>query len=388
MKKWILLSLIGLAAGIYFVFNYLNPGDSQFPVRIKQNIKQDTSNTESQKEEQYTYEVVLSDLEIPWSIVFTSPNRMLITERPGRIREVISGVLEEKPALVFDEVSSDAEEGLMGMIKHPNYESNKWIYVCLAYKNSGNYYDKIIRLIDGPNGLERSIELIDNIPAAKYHAGCELGFGPDSMLYVTTGDASSKDLAQEQDSLAGKILRMTDQGEIPSDNPFSDSYVYTLGHRNPQGIDWHPTTKELYSSEHGPSGFDGPGGGDEINLIKSGDNYGWPLVSHDKSKEGLTSPLIQFTPAEAPASLIIYSGQVFTSFTNNIFFAALRGEGIIRMQVDGDRVLWVEKMNIDVGRVRELKQGPDGYIYFTTSNRDGRGEVREGDDKIYRIIPE
>jgi aldose sugar dehydrogenase len=233
--------------------------------------------------------------------------------------------------------------------------------------------------------------LIDNIPAAQFHAGCRVKFGPDKLLYVTTGDATDKNLAQDLNSLAGKILRVDTDGKIPTDNPFGQSLVYSYGHRNPQGIAWNKSKNIMYSTEHGPSLFDGPAGGDEVNIITPGGNYGWPIVSHDKAKDGLISPLILFTPAEAPASAMVYDGEAFNLFKGDLFFSALVGEGIIRVKFDPQdpqRVLSYSKLDIgDLGRIRETTQGPDGYIYFTTSNRDGRGQIQDGDDKIYRIKP-
>ncbi|MBI1871989.1 PQQ-dependent sugar dehydrogenase [Candidatus Collierbacteria bacterium] len=224
--------------------------------------------------------------------------------------------------------------------------------------------------------------------AGAIHDGCRIKFGPDNKLYITLGEAAQKDLAQKLDSLNGKILRINADGSIPADNPFRGSPIYSYGHRNPQGIDWDPQTNLLWATEHGPSGADGPGGGDEINLIKEGANYGWPLVSHDKTYPGTEFPKLLFTPAVAPAAGMFYRGDLFPEFKNNFFFAALRGEGIYRLVIAGDKVISFEKLSgIDVGRIREIVEGPDGAIYFTTSNRDGRGKLREGDDKIYRIVP-
>lgn len=338
----------------------------------------------------YTYEPYVENLTVPWSIVFTSPDRLLVTERLGRIRAIRTGKLEPDSLITFSEVSSEDEEGLMGMALDPFYEENKYIYVCLAYQHEGTQWDKVIRLIDHEQTIEVDKVILERIPSAQFHAGCRLKFGPDHNLYITTGDATNKQLPQDISSLGGKILRIKPDGSIPSDNPFPNSPVYSYGHRNSQGIDWHPATHELYSTEHGPSVFDGPAGGDEINHIIAGGNYGWPLVSHDDNREGLVGPLTTFTPAEAPSAGMFYAGSVFPQFTNDFFVAALKGEGILRIKFassDPDTVLEIEKLPIEVGRVREIVQGPDGFIYFATSNRDGRGTVHDNDDHIYRLIP-
>jgi glucose/arabinose dehydrogenase len=223
-----------------------------------------------------------------------------------------------------------------------------------------------------------------------YHAGCRLGFGPDGKLYITTGDARQPSLAQDLNSLAGKILRINKDGSIPADNPFPGSPVYSYGHRNSQGIAWQPGTGRLYVTEHGPSGSDGPEGGDEINLIQAGANYGWPLVSHDATLEGTESPLIQFTPAVAPSGAAFYGSNVLPMFTGRLFFGALRGEGLVMVDISAqdpkviESVQWIVS---NVGRVRDVAVGPDGLIYFTTSNQDGRGTYRSGGDKVYRLVP-
>ncbi len=344
----------------------------------------------SSTKQTYHVEKFAEGLEVPWSMVFTDPNRLLIAERPGRIRVVNNGVLEPKSLHIFSEVPNKSEEGLMGMALDPDYGSNKFVYVCLAYGDAKKLADKIVRFRDRGDRLVEATVILDAIPAAQYHAGCRIAFGPDKKLYITTGEATQKEIAQDIQSLGGKILRINNDGSIPSDNPFKNSPVFSYGHRNPQGIAWHPKSGVLISTEHGPSVFDGPAGGDEINKIEKGKNYGWPLVSHDTNKIGLVAPLIQFTPAVAPASALIYGGAVFKEWKNQLFFGGLKGEGIYRVMFTNDnaeKIQSYEKLGIDVGRVREVIEGPDGYIYFSTSNRDGRGNPRKGDDMVYRIVP-
>lgn len=334
------------------------------------------------------YEIFVNNLEVPWSIVFTSPERVLVNERPGRLRQIINGILDENPVKVFSDVKSAAEEGLMGLALHPKYKDNKFIYLTYAYEKNENIWVKLYRFKDSGSSLDDEKIIFDNIPAARFHAGCRIKFGPDDKLYITTGDAGEKEFAQDLNKLHGKILRLNDDGTIPNDNPFNNSPVWTYGHRNPQGIDWYPGTDILWSTEHGPSGFDGPGGGDEVNVIVKGANYGWPVVSHYDSREGMISPVLVFTPAEAPASGMFYKSGKIERFKNCFLFGCLRGNGIISVKVDPNdktKVLSFEKIAQDFGRIREISEGYDGAIYFSTSNRDGRGKVREGDDKIYRI---
>ncbi len=333
-------------------------------------------------------EVFCRDLEVPWSIVFTSQSRVLVNERPGRLRIIENGKLLKEPLKEFAEVSSGSEEGLMGLALDPEYPANKLIYLSYAYESRDDLRVKVVRFRDNGNSLSEEKVIFDNIPAARFHAGCRLRFGPDKKLYITTGDAGERKLAQDISNLYGKILRINPDGTIPSDNPFANSPVWSYGHRNPQGIDWYPGSDILWETEHGPSGFDGPGGGDEVNVIVKGGNYGWPEVSHNDSKEGMISPLLVYTPAEAPASGVFCSSDNIPEYKNNFFFGCLRGNGIIRVVVDENdhsKVKSWEKIATTYGRIRDIAMGPDGYLYFSSSNQDGRGKPKEGDDKIYRI---
>ncbi len=335
-------------------------------------------------------EIVARNLEVPWSIAFTGAERLLVAERAGRIREVVEGSLRDEPLFTLLDIAAVEESGLMGLALDPDYGSNRYIFACYTYSGSSGLMNRVARLRDLGERIEMDAVIIDDIPSAKYHAGCRLGFGPDGKLYVTTGDALQPQAAQELDSLAGKILRLNPDGSIPADNPFQGSAVYSLGHRNPQGISWNPENGLLYASEHGPSGFDGPQGGDEVNLILAGANYGWPLVSHDETRAGTQNPLRQFTPAIAPAAILVYPGDELPMFTGKLLLGALRGEGLAALTLAPDdpaQVTNIEWLVQGLGRVREVTVGPDGLVYFSTSNRDGRGSARAGDDKIYRIVP-
>lgn len=393
-RKWWKVGLIGVllvSALGWWVYKYygVNPFRSEERVRVLY-TKEFEEAKNGVSEIPYQVEEVVRDLYVPWSIVFTSPSRMLLTERSGTVRVVENGVLRDRPLVVFEEVSTQSEEGLMGMAMHPNYAANRFLYFSVAYEEGGEMFVKVVRLYDNGEMAVDDKVIIDKIPAARLHAGSRVKFGPDGKLYVTTGDATDRQLAQNKNNLIGKILRMNDDGSIPDDNPDPNSYVYSYGHRNPQGIAWQPITNRLFETEHGPSGFDGPGGGDEMNLIVPGANYGWPVVSHEKSAPGMVDPLITWTPAVAPASAMFYTANVFPQFKGDFFFGGLRGEGLFRVVMGngGDEVVEWERLDeVNVGRVREVMQGPDGLIYFTTSNRDGRGQIREGDDKVYRLVP-
>jgi len=177
------------------------------------------------------------------------------------------------------------------------------------------------------------------------------------------------------------------------DTTFNEDHIVAVTqaicrYRNSQGIDWQPGTNLLFETEHGPSGFDGPGGGDEVNILEKGKNYGWPVIHHQATYEGMESPLLEYTPACAPASGTFYRGSLFSQFKGNFFFGCLRGERIIRVVLDGRRVVSQENLlEKKYGRIRDIAEGPDGFIYFSTSNRDGRGTPASDDDRIMRLVP-
>ena len=336
-----------------------------------------------------TVEAWIENLEIPWSLIFLPDGRGLVSERPGRIRLIRDGKLQKKPYATL-EVAHIGEGGLMGLAAHPAFPQKPYIYAMHTYKKGESFYNRVIRLKDyGEYGVFDRI-IIDHIPGGRFHNGGRIAFGPDGMLYVTTGETFNAGLAQDLKSLGGKILRITPEGEIPSDNPFRDSPVYSYGHRNPQGIAWHPETKDLFASEHGPSGEFLRFGNDEINVIKKGGNYGWPEVIGRGNKQPFIDPLILFEKTTPPSGMTFYSSDRIPGLKGDLFVATLRSESLIRIKLrkekEGYKITLIEKWFEDkYGRLRDVVQGPDGYIYILTNNRDGRGKPRKGDDKILRI---
>jgi glucose/arabinose dehydrogenase len=347
-----------------------------------------TVRTQSGKE--LRAETFVDGLEVPWSLAFTSPTRLLVTERPGRVRVVVNGRLSAKPLAVLPDIEAKGESGLMGVALAPDYATSKSLYLCYAYDTREGPRVRIARFRDDGDGLSGRTMILEGIPAAQYHAGCRLRFGPDAKLYATTGDATTGKIAQEMSNLGGKTLRLNADGTIPSDNPFPGSPVYSLGHRNSQGLDWDPISGLQFQTEHGPSGFDGPGGGDEVNIVEAGKNYGWPLVHHRDHRDGMIDPLLEYTPAVAPSGASFCRCALLPSFQNDFFFATLRGERLIRVRLDPKdrrRVSESEALFQGVyGRLRDVVSGPDGALYVATSNRDGRGNPHPGDDRILRVV--
>lgn len=341
----------------------------------------------------FRVETVVTGLEVPWGIVWLPDKSMLVTERAGRVRLIENGKLVAQPAFTVPDVAPSSESGLMDISLHPKFAENKFVYLAYAY-NKGGKRDKVVRYKYADKKLTEPKIIIEDMPAAPNHAGMRARFGPDSKLYITVGDATEWDDAQKMDTLAGKTLRLNDDGTVPQDNPFIGKQgvrpeIWSYGHRNAQGLAWQPGTGTMFQTEHGPSSFEGKGsGGDEVNIVEAGKNYGWPVIHHTERREGMESPLLEYSPACAPASAMFYNGSQLPAFKGNLFFGCLRSKRIIRVTLDGRRVVSQEDLLVGTyGRIREMAEGPDGFIYFATSNRDGRGSPAKDDDKILRIVP-
>jgi glucose/arabinose dehydrogenase len=352
-----------------------------------------TEQTNQTKKVDFKLETVASDLEVPWAFAWLPNGDMLFTERRGRVRIIEGGKLRAEPVYLVPDVEPSSESGLMDITLHPDFAKNNFVYLAYAYNKSGKR-DKVVRYKYAAGKFTEPKIVIEDIPAAPNHAGMRTRFGPDGKLYVSCGDSTEWELAQKLDSLAGKILRINDDGSVPQDNPFigqrdARPEIWTYGVRNPQGLAWQPGSGLLFETEHGPSGFEGKdGGADEVNIIERGKNYGWPVIWGNRTQTGMESPLLEYTPACAPASAMFYDADKLPGFKGNFFFGCLRGARIIRVVLDGRKVVSQENLlERTYGRIREMAQGPDGFIYFSTSNRDGRGSAATEDDRIMRIVP-
>lgn len=319
-------------------------------------------------------ETVVTDLEIPWELVFLPDGRALVTERPGRIRMISEDfeLLDEPAAEV--PAAATGEGGLLGLALDPDFARNDLVY---AYYTAGEENVVARYRLEGDT-LEEEAIVLDGIVAAPIHDGGRIHFGPDDRLYVSTGDAAQEELAQDEDSLNGKFLALDEQ-DYRADSP-SEPEILTIGHRNPQGFDWQPNSDRLIATEHGATG------NDEVNEIVEGENYGWPIVEGTDHGE-FEAPLTVYEDSIAP------SGGAFVTmpgseWTGDFLFGALVGEHVRRLSFDGGRIADDEALFEDeLGRVRTVVEGPDGALYALTNNTDGRGSPREGDDRIVRIIP-
>ncbi|KKQ37352.1 MAG: Quinoprotein glucose dehydrogenase [Candidatus Woesebacteria bacterium GW2011_GWA1_37_7] len=319
-------------------------------------------------------------LDTPWAIAFLADGNLLVTERKGTVRLVSKdGVLQDSPVAEISSAKEIGEGGLQGITLHPDFASNGFLYLYYTYACSeGNTLNRVGRMTYKDRSLSNEQIIVDEIPGASNHDGGRIKFGPDKLLYITTGDAQNPSSAQDKGSLSGKILRVTDDGSPAQGNPFGNG-VYSYGHRNPQGITWDDNGG-LWETEHGPSGLET--GNDEFNRIEIGKNYGWPEIRGTQTKPDMITPLIESGRSDtwAPAGLAFANGK--------FYFAGLRGQSLYQVTVSNGTYNLKTYFKGEYGRLREVILGPDGMLYVTTSNRDGRGNVKPGDDKILRINPE
>lgn len=317
-------------------------------------------------------EVVAQGLDIPWELVFLPNGDMLVTERAGKL--LLIG--KSKKVIQISGVEHRGEGGLLGAALHPDFEQNNWLYLYLTTRTGNGLTNRVERYVLSGSELSEQTTIIEDIPGARFHDGGRIAFGPDGLLYIATGDAGSAQSAQDINSLAGKILRVTDTGTIPDDNPFQNA-VYSYGHRNVQGLAWDDAGV-LWASEHGPSGSES--GFDELNRITSGFNYGWPEVLGDETQTGMEKPQLHSGQSDvwAPSGMTYANGHVF--------FAGLRGESLYVADVGSGEAKELQAFfREEYGRLRTVTLGPDGMIYILTNNTDGRGQPKINDDQIIRI---
>ncbi len=328
-----------------------------------------TSNP-TDKNPQKDIEIIAENLNIPWEIAFLPDGELLVTERTGNLLKINS-----KAIIPIEGVRHIGEGGLLGLALHPKFTENHLIYLYHTTQSGNNITNVVERYRLENNQVTDKKIILQGIGGAANHDGGRIAFGPDGYLYITTGDAQNEQDSQRTSSLNGKILRIKDDGSIPSDNPFGNA-IYSYGHRNPQGLAWDHQGN-LWATEHGRSGI--LSGFDELNKIEKGKNYGWPIIQGEQTKTGMLSPVIQSgaTTTWAPSGAAFYNGK--------IFFSGLRGETLYTYDIANKSLQTYLKGQL--GRIRAVVLGPDNNLYITTSNRDGRGTIKAGDDKIIRVNP-
>ncbi|MEA2020390.1 MAG: PQQ-dependent sugar dehydrogenase [Patescibacteria group bacterium] len=371
----VLISFFVLGGASLFIISR-NKGRVQqlLPSTALQEIQETGQKPQLEESSQKDTEIVAKNLNIPWEVVFLPGGDLLVTERPGTLLRIS----ETQAEIPIQGVEHRGEGGLLGLALHPNFQENSFIYLYLTTQGEGGLENRVEQYRLEENQVEKTATIIDSIPGAVYHDGGRIKFGPDGKLYITTGDAGNDNLAQDVNSLAGKILRLNPDGSVPEDNPFNNA-VWTYGHRNPQGLTWDNQGR-LWATEHGPSGLQS--GLDELNLIERGQNYGWPEIRGDQTREGMVTPVIDSgrDTTWAPA------GAVYLD--EKILFGGLRGSALYAATVSKGKITQaLSYFQNEFGRIRAVTLGPDNYLYITTSNTDGRGNPAQNDDKIIRINP-
>lgn len=353
--------------------------------------KQEETNNNQITEKEIDTAVIISGLDTPWEILWGPDGYIWMTEREGIVSRV-NAENGEKQELINIPVEQTGESGLLGMALHPDFSTQPYVYLVYTYNSLGSIKERLSRFTYQQDKLVNEEVLIDNITGNNYHDGSRLLFGSDGKLYMTTGEAGNQPLAQDINSLNGKILRINADGSIPADNPNSGSYVWALGSRNAQGLDFGPGGI-LYESEHGPETDD------EINIIEKGRNYGWPEVAGycDKNDEkefceskNVKVPIEAYTPTLALAGIAYYGSDLIPQWKNSLIVTSLKAGRLLMLHLSKDGKT-VEKTttfyNGTLGRLRDVCVSDDGRIFVSTSNKDGRGTPQSGDDKIIVIKP-
>ena len=328
---------------------------------------------------------VVEGFEQPWSLAFLPDGRMLVTEKAGRLRIVSQGKLDPKPVEGLPEVTVHGQGGLHDVVLHPEFSKNSLIYLAYAARGSDGAGAELARGRLAGHRLEDVQVLFRQSPKGRagQHFGGRIVFDRQGFVYLTLGDRGEKDRAQRPDDHAGSVIRLHDDGRVPKDNPFNGKQgwkpeKFTLGNRNMQGAAVHPQTGALWTHEHGPQG------GDEVNVMSAGANYGWPVITYGVNygigtkigegtrKEGMAQPLHYWVPSIAPSGMAFYTGDKFARWKGDLFVGALRDQILVRLKLDGEKVVKEERLLKGVlGRIRDVRAGPDGLIYLLTDEAQG-----------------
>lgn len=351
------------------------------------------SDTVTSEQATFKVELITGGLEHPWGMAFLPGGDMLVTERPGRLRLIAGGVLDPTPIGGIPKVFASGQGGLLDVALDPAFAENDLVYLSYAgLDDDGRSSTRVARgrLLDGDLADVEVIFRSNSAREGGVHWGSRLGFDPKGALYVTVGERGNPDSAQNLSRHAGSVVRLMPDGSVPDDNPFVDEgdglpEIFSYGHRNPQGLAVHPETGQVWTQEHGPRG------GDEVNLIRSGANYGWPEISWGinysgtpvgsglREQDGLVQPAHFWDPSIAPSGMTFYDGDAFPEWRGDLFVGALKYQLIARLEMDGDEVVAEERLlEGQLGRIRDVRTGPDGLLYILTDDSDGG---------LYRVAP-
>ncbi len=337
-------------------------------------------------------ERVVDGLEHPWGMAFLPDGRMLVTERPGRLRLVAEGRLSPRPVGGLPEIARAGQGGLLDIALHPDFAANRLVYLSYAGAGPDGVGTEVARGRWHDGDLEDVEVIFRALPKSDggRHFGSRLVFDPAGMLYITLGDRGDRPRAQRLDDHAGSIIRLRDDGRVPDDNPFvgradAAPEIFSYGNRNVQGAALHPETGELWAHEHGPQG------GDELNVIRAGVNYGWPVITYGvnygigtaigegTAKPGMAQPLHYWVPSIAPSGMAFYTADRIAGWQGSLLIGSLKFQTLVRLALDGERVVHEERMlDGEIGRIRDVRQGPDGAVYLLTDADNGA---------LYRLTP-
>ncbi len=330
--------------------------------------------------------VVTDDLQHPWGMAFLPDKRILITERPGRLRIISNGKLEPVPVTGLPDITASGQGGLLDIALHPEYESNHWIYFSYVAENFSAMGTEVARArLEGQKLINLQVIFrLEKKSNGGRHFGGRLLFDKNNFLYISLGDRGNRPRSQQLDDHAGAIIRLHDDGRVPADNPFASTpgvkaEIFSYGHRNPQGMAVHPESGEIWSHEHGPQG------GDELNLIKSGNNYGWPVITYGVNyvigtkigegshKAGMEQPVYYWLPSIAPSGFTFYTGEQFPDWKNNLLIGSLKFQQLVRLVLKDKKIIYEERFfTRKLGRIRDVRTGPDGFIYLLTDAGNGK----------------
>lgn len=321
----------------------------------------------------------------PWSMVFLPDADILVSERSGTLRRIRNGQLLPAPVSGLPAIEEHGQGGLLGLALHPQFADNHWLYFAYAGKGKAGYSTHLARGQYQDGALGKVQVLFEATPKSDsgQHFGGRIAFDRAGYIYLTLGDRGERDNAQNLANHAGSVIRLHDDGRIPADNPFVNTpnaqpEIWSYGHRNVQGIAIHPQTGDLWTGEHGPQG------GDEINILRKGANYGWPVISYGEeygggaigdgitTQSGMEQPVLYWTPSIAPAGMTFCSGDQYPGWQGNLLVGALKFELVSRITLDGNRYVSEERLlEGEIGRIRDIQQAPDGYVYLLTDEEEG-----------------